>query len=50
MHEVIEIFTLHELIEIRDGYREFIGFTNDDILKFILNICMHECIIRVYMP
>ena len=34
------ILTLHELIEIRDGYQDCIGFTNDDILKLILNICI----------
>ena len=35
------IFTLHELIEIRDGIQECIGFTHSDIDDFISNICIH---------
>ena len=35
------ITTLHELIDIRDGFKECIGFTIDDINAFIVNICVH---------
>ena len=33
------ILTLRELIEIRDGLQECIGFTHDEIGVIILNIC-----------
>ena len=33
------IITLYELIDIRDGVQESIGFTHNEILTFIMNIC-----------
>ena len=33
------IITLYELIDIRDGAQECIGFTLNEILTFIMNIC-----------
>ena len=33
------MFTLNELIDIRDGIKECNGFTKDEISHFILNIC-----------
>ena len=33
------IRTLRELIDVRDGYSECIGFTNDEIGEFILALC-----------
>ena len=33
------IITLYELIDIRDGAQECIGFTHNAILTFIMNIC-----------
>ena len=33
------IITLYELIDIRDGAHECIGFTHYEILTFIMNIC-----------
>ena len=33
------IRTLRELIDVRDGYSECIGFTNDEIDEFILALC-----------
>ena len=35
------IFTLNELIDIRDGIEECNGFTKDEISRFTLNICTH---------
>ena len=37
--ESISIGTLRELIDVRDGYSECIGFTNDEIDEFILALC-----------
>ena len=34
-----DVKTLQELIEIRDGYKECIGFTQKDINNFITNLC-----------
>ena len=34
-----EVKTLQELIMIRDGYKECIGFTKEDINNFITHIC-----------
>ena len=34
-----EVYTLNELIDIRDGSKECNGFTKDKISRFILNIC-----------
>ena len=41
--DTIEHFvrTLHELIEIRDGLKECMGLTFDEIKLFILDICIH---------
>ena len=33
------IITFYELIDIRDGAQECIGFTYNEILTFIMNIC-----------
>ena len=33
------IITLYELIDIGDGVQECIGFTHNEILTFIMNIC-----------
>ena len=33
------IIILYELIDIRDGAQECIGFTHNEILTFIMNIC-----------
>ena len=33
------IRTLRELIDVRDGYSECIGFTSDEIDQFILALC-----------
>ena len=33
------IRTLRELIDVRDGYSECIGFTSDEIDEFILALC-----------
>ena len=33
------IRTLRELIDVRDGYSECIGFTSDEIDEFILGLC-----------
>ena len=33
------IITLYELIDIRDGAQECIGFTHNEILTLIMNIC-----------
>ena len=35
------IRTLRELIDVRDGYSECIGFTSDKIDEFILALCTH---------
>ena len=37
----ITIATLHELIDVRDGFKECIGFIIDDINAFIVDICIH---------
>ena len=34
-----DVKTLEELIEIRDGYKECFGFTQEDINNFITNLC-----------
>ena len=34
-----DVKTLQELIEIRDGYKECFGFTQEDINNFITNLC-----------
>ena len=36
-----DVNTLYELIDIRDGYSECVGFTLDDINSFIFDICTH---------
>ena len=35
------IKTLYELIDVRDGFKECIRFTIDDINVFIVDICIH---------
>ena len=35
------ICTLNELIDIRDGIKEYQDFTKEDIFRFILNSCTH---------
>ena len=37
--ESITSRTLRELIDVRDGYSECIGFTSDEIDEFILALC-----------
>ena len=34
-----DVKTLQELIEIRDGYKECFGFTQEDINNYITNLC-----------
>ena len=34
-----DVKTLQELIEIRDGYKDYFGFTQEDINNFITNLC-----------
>ena len=34
-----DVKTLQELIEIRDGYKKYFGFTQEDINNFITNLC-----------
>ena len=39
LHNII--ITLYDLIDKRDGAQECIGFTHNDILTFIMNICTY---------
>ena len=40
--------TFHELISIRDGYQECIGFIRIDIAAYISNMCTHKKMIYCY--
>ena len=39
LYNKCSIRTLRELIDVRDGYSECIGFTSDEIDEFILALC-----------
>ena len=43
-----DVKTLQELIEIRDGYKECISFTQEDINNIITNLCTKMYGLSIY--
>ena len=44
-----DVKTLQELIEIRDGYKECTGFTQEDINNFITNLGTKQCMFYLFI-